>query len=55
MCAGGAATELLEAFDSISKVPLSGSVHQIVWSKDTLPSCLQLTPEESVVIPVQLC
>lgn len=54
VCAGAAATELLEAFASISKDPVSGSVPQILWSKDTLPFSLQLAPEGSVIIPIQL-
>lgn len=37
VCAGAAATELLVAFAFISKDPVSDSVHQILWSKDTLP------------------
>lgn len=52
MCTGAAPMELIEA--SISKVPVTGSVYQILWSKDNLPFCLQLTPEESVIIPIQL-
>lgn len=54
MCTGAAPMELIEAFASISKVPVTGSVYQILWSKDNLPFCLQLTPEESVISPIQL-